>query len=112
MGFYATDKFESAPPQRTSPPRARRNPPWGPKPLRGPIFHNAISGYRYYNPDLGRWVSRDPLKEQGELLLYGFVRNNPIGRIDFKGLYTLADAIGSLEIKGVSLGIPAIKSKP
>jgi len=57
-------------------------------------------GYRYYDPGTGRWPNRDPLGEPGfELLrgrggklrgdgpnLYAFVRNNPVGRIDFLGL--------------------------
>ncbi len=27
-------------------------------------------GYRFYNPDLGRWVNRDPIGERGGLSLY------------------------------------------
>jgi len=39
-------------------------------------------GYRYYNPSTGRWLSRDPLEEQGGANLYGFVGNNPLDRFD------------------------------
>jgi RHS repeat-associated protein len=28
-----------------------------------------ISGYRYYKPELGRWVNRDPIEEQGTVQL-------------------------------------------
>lgn len=43
-------------------------------------------GYRYYSPELGRWVTRDPIEEDGGLNLYGFVGNNPINYIDPLGL--------------------------
>jgi uncharacterized protein RhaS with RHS repeats len=43
-------------------------------------------GYRYYHPDLGRWVSRDPLGEEGGLNLYVFVRNDGIHNVDEFGL--------------------------
>ncbi len=43
-------------------------------------------GYRYYNPVVGRWVSRDPIEEVGGLNLYGFVENAPSLRFDALGL--------------------------
>jgi RHS repeat-associated protein len=43
-------------------------------------------GYRSYNPSTGRWLSRDPIVEQGGLHLYGFVRNNPVQLFDYLGL--------------------------
>jgi RHS repeat-associated protein len=43
-------------------------------------------GYRYYSPALGRWLSRDPIEEQGGLNLYGFVGNDPVNRWDRLGL--------------------------
>ena len=42
-------------------------------------------GFRYYNASAGRWISRDTLSERGGKNLYGFVRNNPAGRIDVLG---------------------------
>jgi RHS repeat-associated protein len=41
---------------------------------------------RYYDPNLQRWLNRDPVEERGGLNLYGFVRNNPITRTDLRGL--------------------------
>jgi hypothetical protein len=45
-----------------------------------------IYGYRYYHPQTGRWINRDPIEESGGLNLYGFVGNSPIIRIDILGL--------------------------
>ncbi|WP_446011594.1 RHS repeat-associated core domain-containing protein, partial [Candidatus Electrothrix sp.] len=39
-------------------------------------------GYRYYSPELGRWMSRDPIGEDGGLNLYGFVGNSPLVYVD------------------------------
>ena len=41
--------------------------------------------YRYYDPVLGRWPSRDPIGEIGGVNLYGFVGNSPIFRTDLDG---------------------------
>jgi len=43
-------------------------------------------GFRDYDPELGRWVSRDPIEEQGGLSLYSFISQNPINSIDYLGL--------------------------
>jgi RHS repeat-associated protein len=43
-------------------------------------------GYRFYDPETGRWPSRDPIEEQGGQNLYGFVNNNPINGNDVLGL--------------------------
>ncbi|MES2736646.1 MAG: RHS repeat-associated core domain-containing protein [Verrucomicrobiota bacterium] len=43
-------------------------------------------GYRYYSPEMGRWVSRDPIEEEGGINLYGVVGNDPVNRVDALGL--------------------------
>jgi RHS repeat-associated protein len=40
------------------------------------------SGHRYYSPEISRWLSRDPIEEEGGLNLYGFVANCTQGQID------------------------------
>ncbi|MGI9115818.1 MAG: RHS repeat-associated core domain-containing protein, partial [Chthoniobacterales bacterium] len=55
------------------------------------LYRHAKSGllfatYRAYDPDLGRWLSRDPIAERGGINLYGYVRNNPVGLMDPLGL--------------------------
>jgi len=34
--------------------------------------------YRAYDSNTGRWLSRDPIGENGGINLYGYVGNNPI----------------------------------
>ncbi len=35
-------------------------------------------GRRYYSPDLGRWLNRDPIEEEGGVNLYAFCGNNGV----------------------------------
>ena len=42
-------------------------------------------GYRYLDTQLGRWLSRDPIGEEGGLNLYAFVSNNAIVTFDILG---------------------------
>jgi hypothetical protein len=48
-------------------------------------------GFRYYNPETGRWPSRDPIEEDGGLNLYGFVGNAPNNATDVLGRYPSVD---------------------
>lgn len=50
-------------------------------------------GYRYYSPMLGRWISRDPLGEDGGEALYVFIGNAPVGSVDLMGLTTIGDIL-------------------
>jgi RHS repeat-associated protein len=43
-------------------------------------------GYRYYHPQTGRWINRDPIEEEGGLNLYGFVGNDGVDKWDNLGL--------------------------
>jgi len=43
-------------------------------------------GYRFFIPELGRWVNRDPMEEEGGLNLYVFAKNGPINLFDLLGL--------------------------
>jgi RHS repeat-associated protein len=43
--------------------------------------------YRFYSPQLGRWINRDPIEEAGGINLYGFVGNNGVSGIDPLGLH-------------------------
>jgi hypothetical protein len=43
-------------------------------------------GHRYYSPNIGRWISRDPIEEIGGINMFGFVRNDLINYYDYNGL--------------------------
>jgi RHS repeat-associated protein len=56
----------------------------------GDLYHQAtnlnLTLFRAYDPNLGRWLNRDPLGERGGLNLYGYAGNNPICFVDPFGL--------------------------
>jgi len=39
-------------------------------------------GFRFYDPNLQRWLNRDPIKEDGGVNLYGFVFNAAVNLVD------------------------------
>jgi RHS repeat-associated protein len=47
--------------------------------------------YRAYDADLGRWLSRDPIAENGGPNLYAYVTNDPINQMDPLGLMSKGD---------------------
>ena len=47
-------------------------------------------GFRFYSPELGRFLNRDPIGEAGGINLYGFVGNSPPNAIDPHGLWSLS----------------------
>jgi RHS repeat-associated protein len=46
-------------------------------------------GYRYYSPELGRWINRDPTEEKGGMNVYGFIGNSGITQTDYLGLLNI-----------------------
>ncbi|OZB75628.1 MAG: hypothetical protein B7X29_10195, partial [Halothiobacillus sp. 13-55-115] len=50
-----------------------------------------LATYRAYDPKIGRWLSRDPIREAGGVNLYGYVYNNPIMFYDPYGLWAWGD---------------------
>jgi RHS repeat-associated protein len=42
-------------------------------------------GYRFYDPNLQRWLNRDPISELGGINLYEFLQNSPTCRVDPDG---------------------------
>ena len=47
----------------------------------GLVYYN----YRYYSPEIGRWLSRDKIGERGGWNLYGMVGNDALNWIDYLG---------------------------
>jgi len=61
-----------------------------PRLVKSAVFTKSASGvryygFRYYNPSTGRWLSRDPIEEEGGVNLYGFIGNNGINDADMLG---------------------------
>jgi len=55
-------------------------------------------GYRYYLPYLGRWLSRDPIGEQGGINLYAYAGNDPVNLVDHLGLlFEWVPVVGTVE---------------
>jgi len=61
----------------------------------GLVYYN----YRYYSPELGRWINRDPAEEGGGNNLYGFIGNNAINGWDFFGMLKDGEEIKSILVK-------------
>lgn len=45
-------------------------------------------GRRYYNPELGRWITKDPQGPRDGPNLYAYVHNRPLTLLDLYGLFT------------------------
>jgi RHS repeat-associated protein len=43
-------------------------------------------GYRYYSPELGRWLSRDSAEEDAGANIYAFLLNDGVNFIDYLGM--------------------------
>jgi len=69
-------------------------------------LHFAV--YRAYDADLGRWLNRDPIEEEGGINLYGYVANDPINYFDPDGESAAAIAIPIAEGVGAGVGAVAV----
>lgn len=110
MGFYATEtpclprpeagcdrpQETYLPPKNrvggfstSTPDRARRSAPQTLEPHRenAPTPTTTASGvrfygFRFYSPEMGRWLNRDPIGERGGINLHRFVNNTPLNSYD------------------------------
>ena len=94
------------------------------KPTRGPIFIWVLStkytdgetgllyyGLRYYQPEIGRWTSRDPTEEDGGANIFEYGRNDAISMLDALGMkairwvhvYDKATMTEIFDEKGISI---------
>lgn len=63
-----------------------------------------LAFYRAYDADLARWLSRDPIEEEGGINLYGYVGNGPTMLIDPLGLDGYWSEVGD-SMSGISAGM-------
>ncbi len=66
----------------------------------GGYFYHAPSGlnltrHRAYNPKIGRFLNRDPIRESGGLNLYAYTTNNPVNFTDPSGNGPLGTLTGA-----------------
>ena len=66
-----------------------------------------LAPYRFYDPELGRWMSRDPIAEDGGLNLYAYAYNSPLNYYDPYGLLNVVVGgdlhlvlLGGVEVSG------------
>lgn len=59
------------------------------------------TGLAFYNPETGRWLSRDPIEERGGLNVNGFVQNDPVQNTDKLGLFAGPIPMGGRIVKAV-----------
>ncbi|WP_298609873.1 RHS repeat-associated core domain-containing protein [uncultured Thiobacillus sp.] len=67
----------------------------------GLIYYRA----RYYDPVLGRFISRDPAGMPDGVNRYAYVNNNPVNFTDPSGEFGIAGALGSMFLGGVIRGL-------
>ena len=66
---------------------------------------------RYYSPTTGRWLSRDPIEEQGGSNLYAYVSNRSVHRFDPFGLFDpRTGSIYDLELEWLAGTLPGTVS--
>jgi len=45
-----------------------------------------LADFRIYDPSTGRWINRDPIREQGGWNMYAYCEGNPVSNSDTSGL--------------------------
>ncbi len=65
-------------------------------------------GYRFYDSGLGRWVNRDPIEEDGGILMYAFIDNNGLDYWDYMGM--TRDPVERIACLQASLELPGLNS--
>jgi RHS repeat-associated protein len=79
---YQYDPFGRLLTERTKPERGIENPFRFSTKYTDAETGLVYFGYRFYNPDTARWLTRDPIEESGGANLYEYCSNEPVGRYD------------------------------
>lgn len=65
-------------------------------------------GNRFYNPELGRWMTPDPQGYEDGPNLYAYVHNNPLTNVDLFGLMTFSFSLQHVPVPNVLPNISEI----
>jgi len=95
MGFFLTDSCAAEPTSGSRLYPQKRLPP----------ITGATVGRRSYSPGMGRWMSRDPIEEQGGINLYRFLAGHPAYAVDPIGLGTVDDLTRQLACRCIVWGL-------
>jgi len=77
-------------------------------------------GFRYYSPEMGRWINRDPIGEEGGRNVYATVGNSLPNAVDMVGLLSSGELVSKLAdlltkfsgtYLGTATGFPGVISK-
>jgi RHS repeat-associated protein len=90
------------------------NPGFQPLGFAGGLYDRDIRlvrfGARDYDPEIGRWTTKDPILFAGkDTNIYGYVLNDPVNRIDSRGLDAVDD-LGNGLADAASLAVGALAS--
>ena len=73
-------------------------------------------GYRFFSPELSRWVNRDPIEEDGGLNGFGFSENDPLNLYDKLGLFgagkQYAKTHGFIAVSVLGISLDQLVQKP
>lgn len=69
----------------------------------GPLRISHSNRFRYYSPELGRYISADPIGQSGGANVYRYARNNPLSWFDPFGL--------DVRYRGASLSNPRTRAQ-
>ena len=66
--------------------------------------------HRYYDPEIGRYLTPDPIGLDGGINLYSYAGNNPINAIDPNGLLSIYGSYGAAVFAGTGGQTPALNA--
>jgi RHS repeat-associated protein len=96
--------------------RPSARPPASPK-THTPLPRLQERGHRFYSPEVGKWVNRDPIGEMGGENAYLAFYNDPVGQIDPDGrcpvFVTPTDQGGEREVQSIrDIAVELVRGSP
>jgi RHS repeat-associated protein len=67
-------------------------------------------GARTYDPEIGRWLERDPSLHKGGVNLYEYAKGDPVNLIDVNGKFAVYFGLGGGAEVGVGVGVSIQRS--